>query len=103
MCYLNGSYLFAGSNTAEWTAERLAIASTGAALPWTPSFSMLTMTDTEIVPERVQDVKDLIVQCEYTVVFLSPLVTNEPRHEKTNVLVSDYVRHKQGCTATENG
>ena len=28
---------------------------------------------------------------------------NEPRHGKTNVLVSDLVRHKQGCTATEDG
>ena len=27
----------------------------------------------------------------------------EPRHEKTNVLVSDQVRHKPGCTATEDG
>ena len=27
----------------------------------------------------------------------------EPRREKTNVLVSDQVRHKLGCTATENG
>ena len=26
----------------------------------------------------------------------------EPRHEKTNVLVSDQVRHKPGCTATED-
>ena len=26
----------------------------------------------------------------------------EPRHEKTNVLVSDLVRHKLGCTATED-
>ena len=29
--------------------------------------------------------------------------TNEPRHEKTNVLVSDLVQHKPGCTATEDG
>ena len=29
--------------------------------------------------------------------------TNELRHEKTNVLVSDLVRHKPGCTATEDG
>ena len=28
---------------------------------------------------------------------------NEPRHEKTNILVSDLVRHKPGCTATEDG
>ena len=28
---------------------------------------------------------------------------NEPRREKTNVLVSDLVRHKLGCTATEAG
>ena len=27
----------------------------------------------------------------------------EPRHEKTNVLVSDTVQHKPGCTATEDG
>ena len=26
----------------------------------------------------------------------------EPRHEKTNFLVSDLVRHKPGCTATED-
>ena len=26
----------------------------------------------------------------------------EPRHEKTSVLVSDLVRHKPGCTATED-
>ena len=28
---------------------------------------------------------------------------NEPHHKKTKVLVSDLVRHKQGCTATEDG
>ena len=27
----------------------------------------------------------------------------EPHHEKTKVLVSDLVRHKPGCTATEDG
>ena len=27
---------------------------------------------------------------------------NEPRHEKTNVLVFDLFRHKPGCTATED-
>ena len=27
----------------------------------------------------------------------------EPRHEKTSVQVSDLVRHKPGCTATEDG
>ena len=34
---------------------------------------------------------------------LRPLFIIEPRHEKTNVLVSDLVRHKAGCTATEDG
>ena len=29
--------------------------------------------------------------------------TNEPLHEKTNVLVSHLVQHKQGCTATKDG
>ena len=28
---------------------------------------------------------------------------NEPHHEKTNIVVSDQVRHKPGCTATEDG
>ena len=27
----------------------------------------------------------------------------ERRHEKTNVLVSDLVRHKPGCAASEDG
>ena len=31
------------------------------------------------------------------------LKTYEPSHEKTNILVSDIVRHKPGCTATEDG
>ena len=29
--------------------------------------------------------------------------SNEPHHEKNNVLVSDPVQHKPGCTATEDG
>ena len=29
--------------------------------------------------------------------------TNQLRHEKTNILVSNLVRHKPGCTATEDG
>ena len=36
-------------------------------------------------------------------VMLQHKQTNEPCHEKTNVLVSDLVRHKPGCTATEDG
>ena len=28
---------------------------------------------------------------------------NEPRREKTSILVSDLVRHKPGCTVTEDG
>ena len=30
-------------------------------------------------------------------------MTIEPRREKANVLVSDLVLHKSGCTATEDG
>ena len=33
----------------------------------------------------------------------SDLGLYEPHHEKTNILVADLVRHKQGCTATEDG
>ena len=31
------------------------------------------------------------------------LLINEPRCEKTNILVYDLVRHKPGCTVTEDG
>ena len=31
------------------------------------------------------------------------LLIIEPLHEKTNILVSDLVRHKPGCKATEDG
>ena len=30
-------------------------------------------------------------------------IRNEPVHEKTNDLGSDQVRHKRGCTVTEDG
>ena len=30
-------------------------------------------------------------------------ITFESHHEKTNILVSDLVRHKPGCTAIEDG
>ena len=32
-----------------------------------------------------------------------PKVRNEPRHEKTIVLVSYLIRHKPDCTATQDG
>ena len=35
--------------------------------------------------------------------FFQEFRTNEPRHEKTNILVSDLVGHKPGCTAREDG
>ena len=42
----------------------------------------------------------LICTC---IAFLVVAESFEPGHEKTNVLVSDPVRHKPGCTATEGG
>ena len=30
-------------------------------------------------------------------------VSYEPYHEKTNIMVFDVVRHKPGCTVTEDG
>ena len=45
---------------------------------------------------RLDALFDLILQCVYMRIY-------EPRHEKTNVLVSDLVRHKPGFTATEDG
>ena len=38
-----------------------------------------------------------------TAIILGVLNTCEQRHEKTNILVSDLVGHKPGCTATEDG
>ena len=40
---------------------------------------------------------------EHISFFLFLLKTYEQRPEKTNILVSDLVRHKPGCTATEDG
>ena len=31
------------------------------------------------------------------------MLINEPRQEETNILISNLVRHKPGCTATEDG
>ena len=47
--------------------------------------------------------KIVIVYDRETVEMCGALkVSNELRHEKTNILVSDLVRHKPGCTATED-
>ena len=35
--------------------------------------------------------------------FIIIIMIIEPRHEKTNILVSDLVRHKPDCAATEDG
>ena len=34
---------------------------------------------------------------------LKAMTLLEPRHKKTNILVSDLVRQKPGCTTTEDG
>ena len=49
---------------------------------------------------RDAGIRFLVINC--FVVKLN-LFAFEPRHEKTNILVSDQVRHKPGCTATEDG
>ena len=46
----------------------------------------------------------LVASLEYCrKLFILRNTENEPRHEKTNILVSDRVRHKSGCTATGDG
>ena len=49
----------------------------------------------------------LILSFTMIQVFISDLQLNiniyEPHHEKTNILVSDLVRHQLGCTALEDG
>ena len=39
-------------------------------------------------------------QSKGIVITIDKIRVFEPRHEKTNILVSDLVRHKPGCIAT---
>ena len=41
--------------------------------------------------------------CNSLVYIVNVKNVTEPRHEKTNVVVSDLVLHKPGCIATEDG
>ena len=43
------------------------------------------------------------VVTRYQLLMLVGQLSFEPRHEKTNILVSELVRHKPCCTATEDG
>ena len=44
-----------------------------------------------------------MVMCSFLFLDIYAQITFEPHHEKTNILVSDLVRHKPGCTAIEDG
>ena len=68
----------------------------------------------EIVPINEDFIQNSNYRCGRKGVFLFPtegkttgVITftceNEPGCERTNILVSDQVRHKPGCTATEDG
>ena len=48
-------------------------------------------------------VRDMCTKSAMPTYYDKKPVINEKRHEKTNVLVSDLVRHKPGCIATEDG
>ena len=50
---------------------------------------------------KAGDLSSLLMDGEYS--DQTTWMPIEPRHEKTNVLVSYLVRHKPGCTATEDG
>ena len=61
-------------------------------------------------PEHRLAVDLVSVFCERCMIHVFPLPERENitlvtvfLNEKTNVLVSELVRHKPGCTATENG
>ena len=46
--------------------------------------------------------RDPLLICTNKLCFMEKYAKlSEPRHEKTNVLDSDLVQHKPGCTATE--
>ena len=49
------------------------------------------------------DTTHIILSRQQTAKMLIRLSIYELRHEKTNILVSDLVQHKPGCTATEDG
>ena len=55
----------------------------------------MLLADITRMSQNVVKIKMADVNAEYSI--------NEPRHEKTNILVSNLVRHKPGCTATEDG
>ena len=44
----------------------------------------------------------ILIRITFNIGFNVEMI-NELRHEKTNIMVSDLVRHKPGCTATEDG
>ena len=59
----------------------------------------------DIIQSLLQTTKVLIRQPKCAGRFASLMlihVTYERRHEKTNVLISDLVRHKPGCAVTED-
>ena len=63
------------------------------------------MTEDYIVP-NVLSPRDLVFRpkiMDETVTSSSSSKLYEPRHEKTNILVSDLVRHKPGYAVTEDG
>ena len=43
-----------------------------------------------------------IITTQYTAIITTEKIF-DPRREKTDILVSDQVRHKPGCKATEDG
>ena len=52
---------------------------------------------------RLQNCLKLSINASYRATLQDLLRLDDPCHEKTNVLVSDQVRHKPGCKATEDG
>ena len=55
---------------------------------------------TIVTEEQIQCIFDDILSFFHSFLHIK---TYEPCREKTNVLVSDQVTHKPGCTATEDG
>ena len=62
--------------------------------------SMVVLTFTNNLCLRAE-VRNIMIQVWFEGALI--ILACEPRHEKTNVLISDLVRHKPGCTATEDG
>ena len=62
-----------------------------------------SMTESVVGKEEEERHQKLVTENEQLKRQIEEVKLFEPRHEKTNILVSDLVGHKPGCAVTEDG